>query len=340
MKDDWALVYGINQYPNVLGALPLQGAVKDAEKFIDWLNRPDGGAVPKNHLGMFLQKTGSPVSATRPTELNIRRFIQDRFLPKVKKKIPIGRRLYLYFSGHGISPTGQEAIRNSALLMADAMTPELLFHIPGNILAEGMRSSAYFQEVVLIMDCCRDLKENVAPNDFKYFAPNEISKICILFEAYATKWASKSRELPLPPNNTIQGVFTHSLLEVLGAGKMSGTMLKQSVKQHLSRLLQDEKRAQEPEIGPDADLDKIIFNEAANPPRTQVTVKGHPPNLPEIEFFPPGENTSQREALADWSFNGSDWSGTLEPKTYELRLPGGGGRRLNIYAAVPEEVQI
>ena len=339
MRDDWALVYGINQYPKVAGASPLQGAVNDAQKFIDWLARPDGGAVPKGHIGKFLQKPTTPASALKPTELNIRTFIQNRLLTNLPQR-PFGRRLYLYFSGHGISPTGQESIRNSALLMADAITPELLFHIPGNILAEGMRSSAYFKEVVLIMDCCRDLEENVPPNDFKYFAPNEISKICVLFEAYATKWASKARELPLPPNNTVQGVFTHSLLEVLSAGRMSGTLLKQSVKQHLARLLQDEKRAQEPEIGPDNDLDKIIFNEAAAPPRTPVTIMSHPAAPPVIEFFPPGSDTSQQVGLADWTYNGSDWSGTLEPSVYELRLPAGGAKRLNVFAAVPVEVQL
>jgi hypothetical protein len=121
---------------------------------------------------------------------------------------------------------------------------------------------------------------------------------------------------------------------------MTGTLLKQSVKRHLAQVLKDEKRAQEPVIGPDNDLDKIKFNEAANPPSTPVTIKGHPANPPVIELFPPGSNTSQQVALTGWTFNNGEWSGELEPNAYELRLPGGGGKRFNVYAAVPEEVQL
>ena len=93
-------------------------------------------------------------------------------------------------------------------------------------------------------------------------------------------------------------------------------------------------------IGPDGELDKITFNEAALPPRTPVTLKGHPATPPVIEFFPEGSNSSQQVVLTDWSFDGDGWMGTLEPSQYELRLPGGGGRRFNVYAAVPEEVQL
>jgi hypothetical protein len=129
------------------------------------------------------------------------------------------------------------------------------------------------------------------------------------------------------------------LLEV-SAGRMSGVLLKQSVKRYLARLLKDEKKAQDPVIQPDDELSKIIFNEAAGLPRTPVRIKGHPAASPVIEFFPPGSDTSQQVALADWSFDGSDWSGSLEPSAYELRIPGSSSKRFNVYAAIPEEVQV
>ena len=339
MDDDWAIVIGINQYPNVTGASALQGAVNDAQDFIHWLTRPDGGAVQDDHIGRFIQDTNAPSGTLKPAKSQFEAFIEDRFLTILPQR-PIGRRLYLYFSGHGISPTGQESIRNAALLMANAVMPAPLLHIPGNILAEGIRSSAYFSEVVLFMDCCRDVQKNVIPNVFDFFDPNEISKQCRLVEAYATTWGSKARELPLPPDDVIGGVFTYSLLQVLNTGRMKGTVLKQSVKRHLAWLLKDEKRAQEPVIEPDEVLEGLIFNEAANPVRTPVTIKGHPPTPPVIELFPPGSASSQQVALTDWSFDGNGWSGTLEPSIYDLRLPGGGGRRFNVYAAVPEEVQL
>jgi hypothetical protein len=339
MDDDWAIVIGINQYPKVVGASPLQGAVGDATKFKQWLLRPDGGAVPPGHIGEFIQDLSVSSGALKPTESQLRSFIEEQLLSFLPNR-PFGRRMYLYFSGHGISPTGQESIRNAALLMANAIMPTPLLHIPGNILAEGLRSSAYFKQVVLIMDCCRDFEKNVIPNHFDFIDPVEIAKSCLLVEAYATTWASKAREIPLPPNNSIQGVFTHALLEVLSAGQMSGTLLKQSLRRYLARLLKDEKKAQDPVIQPDEDLSKVIFNEAAAPPRTPVRIKGHPAATPVIEFFPPGADTTQQVVLTDWSFDGTDWTGTLEPLAYELRVPGGGGKRFNVYAAIPEEVQL
>jgi len=339
MNDDWALVIGINHYPKVTGVKPLEGAIADARKFYDWLINPLGGAVPEDHIGKFFQDPSTPTGKHRPAEFQLRAFIEEQLLTLLPKR-PFGRRFYLYFSGHGISPTGQESIRNAALLMANAIMPTPLMHIPGNILAEGIRSSAYFQEVVLIMDCCRDLKKNVIPNSFTFIDPVDDGKVCILVEAYATSWARKAREIPLPPSNDVQGVFTHSLLEVLHSGRMTGTMLKQSVKRHLARLLEDEKKAQEPMIGIDEELVKIVFNEAANLPRTPVTIKGHSASSPNIEVWPEGSDTSQKVPLVDWNFNGSDWSGTLEPSKYELRLPGGGGKRLKICAGAPEEVEM
>jgi uncharacterized caspase-like protein len=339
MENDWAIVIGINQYPNVTGANDLQSAVNDAEDFIKWLVKDDGGAVPDDHIAKLLQKTSEVGGRFKPAKSQFEAFVEDRFLTILPQR-PIGRRLYLYFSGHGISPTGQESIRNAALLMANAVMPTPLLHIPGNILAEGMRSSAYFSEVVLFMDCCRDFQKNVIPNHFDFIDPVEIGKQCRLVEAYATSWGSKAREVPLPPNNEIKGVFTYSLLQVLNSGRMKGTVLKQSVKRYLAQLLKDEKRAQEPVIGPDEELDKIAFNEAALPPRTPVTLKGHPAAPPVIEFFPEGSLASQQVALTDWNFDGDGWSGTLEPSLYELRLPRGGSRRFNVYAAVPEEVQL
>jgi hypothetical protein len=337
MENDWAIVIGINKYPKVTGAPSLQGAVDDAKKFCDWLEDPVGGAVPTEHIGTFFQDNTSSVP-TVPNESQLITFIENNLISMLPQR-PFGRRFYLYCSGHGISPTGQESIRNAALLMANAIMPTPLFHVSGNILAEGMRSSAYFQEVVLIMDCCRDLKKNVLPHSFQFIDPVEDGKGCILVEAYATSWASKAREIALPPDDKVKGVFTYSLLEVLKAGRMTGTMLKISVMNHLARLLKDEKKSQEPIIVPDEELSKIVFNEAAETPRTPVTIHGLTLDQhPVIEFFPDGSDISQQIDLSEWVFNDADWQGFLEPRQYEIRLPSGGSRRLRIFAGVPEEV--
>jgi hypothetical protein len=78
MDDDWAIVIGINQYPKVVGASPLQGAVDDARKFKQWLVRPDGGAVPENHIGEFIQDSSVSSGKLRPTESQLRAFVEDQ----------------------------------------------------------------------------------------------------------------------------------------------------------------------------------------------------------------------------------------------------------------------
>lgn len=47
MKEDYAIVVGINHYP---GMNPLKGAEQDALNFIEWLKDPKGGDVPKEQI--------------------------------------------------------------------------------------------------------------------------------------------------------------------------------------------------------------------------------------------------------------------------------------------------
>jgi hypothetical protein len=343
MKDDWALVVGINHYP-FAGVNPLAGAVHDAKEFCKWLTDPKGGDVPNgsdeddNHVVLLTSPTDTAAPGPpKPTYSQILSFFEELL---VKLGNASGRRLYIYLSGHGISPAGQVSVRNTALLMANAKAPNLWHNFTANIWAEGARSTARFREVVLIMDCCRDLKNNavIMPHIFGDSVPD--SKDCYLIEAYATAWGSKARELPFPPGGQMRGVFTRSLLEVLWSGRMTGTMLKASVRKHLTLVLKDEKKAQEPQIDRDEDLDRIVFNEQADPPRTLVTITGHPAARPEIDSWPEGTDNSVPVNLGDWTHDGASWQGKLEPGQYILRLPTGGSRRLKILAGVPEEVTL
>jgi hypothetical protein len=345
MERDWALVVGIDRYP-LAGVAALKGAVRDAHEFHRWVTAPQGGAVPVEHTVLLTSPPASPAPdsaasadavARRPVPVfsDILRFFENLLADAGLD----GRRLYVYLSGHGISPTGQEAVRNAALLMANAKPPNQWHSFPGNIWAEGVRSSAMFQEVVLVMDCCRDLNNNATVFPHIFGDPVEDGRSCLLVEAYATGWASKARELPLPPDNSEQGVFTHSLLHVLRTGRMTGALLKESVQQHLSRLLQGVKRVQQPEIGRDDDLAKVVFNDNAPTPRIDVVLKGHPAKLPAISSVPPGGDLTP-VTLRDWKFNNSGWCGTLEPGTYLFAKPDGGLKQFRVLPGLTEEITV
>jgi hypothetical protein len=336
MEDDWALIVGINSYP-MAGVDPLEGAVHDAKEFCRCVIDPQGGDVPNNHAELLTSPHPAAPGLPRPVFSEIRQFFENLIYDLQNTN---GRRLYLYLSGHGISPSGQESVRNAALLMANARAPNFWDSFAGNVWAEGARSAALFREVVLIMDCCRDVQNNATIIPHMFGNPVDDSRDCRLIEIYATGWASKARELPFPPTNQKQGVFTHSLLEVLRSGQVNGTLLKASVIEHLSCTLKDVKKAQIPQLSRDEDLASVVFNEQSDPPSTSVTIQGHPASSPAIEFWQEGANRSLPVTLDDWTYDGSVWRGTLTPGQYDLRLPGGGGYRLKVLAGVQKEVRL
>ena len=339
MDRDWALVVGIDRYPKA-GVDPLRGAVRDAERFHDWATRREGGAVDPARA-MLLTSPGEeePGAIPRPMLAEIVAFF-DRLAYELAGAP--GRRLYIYLSGHGISPSGQQAVRNAALLMANAVKPNLLHNFPGNIWAEGIRSAALFREVVLFMDCCRDLQNNAPLMPHMFGEPVEDSKDCDLFEAYATQWASKARERAFPPHNDLQGVFTHALLTVLDAGRMSAAVLRESLEARLRDLLADERRAQEAEIrcAPEArTLARLVFNEAAEEARSPVEIAGLD-GPPVIEFWPEGADLPEQVDIGGWRQEQGRWRGELAPGQYELRPPGGRPRRLKVHAGLATRLEL
>lgn len=340
--DDWALVVGIDLYPKA-GVNRLEGAVGDAVRFHKWVTAPRGGNITDPARVKLLTSPANISAGDLPRPINSE--ITEFFfaLLNVQAGRP-GRRLYVFLSGHGISPTGQESVRNAALLMANAAAPNLWFNFPGNVWAEGIRSSAQFREVVLIMDCCRDLKNNAQVVPHIFGDPTQDAKDCVLMEAYATQWASKTREMPLPGSNDPKcGVFTYSILEVLNSGKVSGALFKRSVNAHLARTLQGQQTPQETEIRGNPDdkvLADIVFGENAEEPRTRVSVKGQQDAQPEILRLPSGEGGVEPVNGLDWSLQNDVWSTLMSPDQYLLRKPNNGLHQFSVYAAVPVELTV
>lgn len=109
MIRDWALVVGINHYPSA-GVQELEGAVHDAEEFYTWVTDPKGGDVDEKHAKIL--KTNDGPDKSRPKMQQIEDFFDELMDAPTDQ---VGRRLYLYLSGHGIAPATQTALRNFAL---------------------------------------------------------------------------------------------------------------------------------------------------------------------------------------------------------------------------------
>ena len=106
---DFALVVGIDSYPG-LGAL--KGAEADASDFWTWVTDPAGGNVNPQFACRIVssQFTPPPASAdlAKPVKAQIEEFFTMVSNEASKNNqaglgIAAGRRLYLFFSGHGFS---------------------------------------------------------------------------------------------------------------------------------------------------------------------------------------------------------------------------------------------
>lgn len=216
-QQDHAVVIGIESYrdgDNGIGLAPLKAAENDATHFQQWLLDDAGGDVPADQVQCLVSSTFDAGSG----QPNFTQLL-DLFRPLVAQCIQggrIGRRIYIYLAGHGFSDSRQ--MSSAALLSAEA---DLLTttHIAGTLCAEWFRRNGAFDEVVLIMDCCRsvDAMTTVIPLPFPDSSnPNRATEVR-KFYAFATLWGQDSRETQIGGED--RGIFTTALLDALRHAK-------------------------------------------------------------------------------------------------------------------------
>jgi len=226
-ENDYALIVGLQNYPG-LGDPKLGGPEFDALQFEKWVKCPNGGAVPADHIDRILssdyiqpQLPIPPLRNTRPAEaeiVNVLYKLRDISMDNIQngRGPRIGNRLYIYMSGHGISPTtfGDLTSEECALLMSDvddSLKRVPRYHIAGNYVASWFSKNNCFAEVFLFMDCCRDNTQVPAVN--MCFPPTGNSDETKRFLAYAAKPSRRAKEMII--NGKPQGVFTRALLMAL-----------------------------------------------------------------------------------------------------------------------------
>lgn len=282
-QDDWAIIVGIWLYP---GLEDLHGPENDAAAFEGWLKDPGGGDVPASQVTRILSSDFNPpfltADAAEPTRDAIERAFDrlQAFASQNKNAghgLKVGRRLYLYFSGHGFSPVQDE----SALLSANTTASIMRYHIPGKAWANWFYAANYFDEVVLFMDCCRSLYPNWPVNPVGY-GPIIGSKQGVRFFGFGTKWRRLSWERPMP-DGKVHGVFTTALLAGLkgaAADSDSGVVTAKTLREYLLNYM---KNFLAPEdlgtVDPEPDVldldnagDKLVFV-TLPPPRFTVTIQ-------------------------------------------------------------------
>ena len=173
--DHYAVVIGIDKYTQFRR---LPSAVKDATTFAEWLTSCDGGGLRKKNTHLIVSEevtekelkanvVSSPFKAI-PLQTEI-----DEALAKigVQSKSRIGSRLYFYFAGHGFGPNFQDI----GMLMANAAMERLNSNVGLNPYRHFFRDWGFFDEVIFILDCCRDEFVTVTQTTGPTFTLGQIS---------------------------------------------------------------------------------------------------------------------------------------------------------------------
>ncbi|WP_417910232.1 caspase family protein [Candidatus Electronema sp. PJ] len=232
-----AIVIGINNYP-LIGLDPLKGPVNDANDFCAWLRDPAGGNLPPENIQRVLSSDFNPKDAL-PTpnqvETLFEKFIGDYYDGKKE-----GERLYIFTSGHGFGDPRD--IGKTALYAANAkrMFP---WHIAVTDYAEWLRSHAVFDEIVLIMDCCRTVNLPYEIREPQYVVgQGSIGADSVrYFYAFAARRGSAAKERKFE-DGRISGIFTKALLDALkvaspdAQGQVTGQQLKNHLHNSIGRF--------------------------------------------------------------------------------------------------------
>ncbi|HEV7333087.1 MAG TPA: hypothetical protein VGN63_18780 [Flavisolibacter sp.] len=237
MVNDYAIVVGLKKYPGLdKSQKPLEGPENDAMDFYNWVLSSKGGQVPKDQIQLILSSHFPSVNSddfmdAKPAEIEIGKAFQRlwdlaKANQKNRKPAKVGRRLYIFMSGHGIAPQhfGNKIEKESALLMSNVDPDNMAaprYHIPGTYVANWFCENDLFDEIFLFMDCCRDKVTAASINTF--LPAKGDSDKAKRFYAFASRWSRKTRERPMPDeNNKVRGVFTKTLLKALeGAAAMA-----------------------------------------------------------------------------------------------------------------------
>jgi Caspase domain len=241
---DYAIIVGIEVYPAFDPYGPLKGPENDALAFRDWVISPTGGNVPndKDHVALIVSSDYKPAPQTpdeaRPMVMDVWNAF-ERLQNKAQQNanngegLQVGRRLYIYMAGHGFAPRDDQ----TALLMANATRDRTgpVYHILGQYSADWLFKAKYFEEVILLMDCCRELYPVMGLNmSFgEQNAPGAVDKVK-RFYGYATKWSRLSREKEIGGKR--RGIFTATLLKALEGGAVdpeTGELTARSLSDYL-----------------------------------------------------------------------------------------------------------
>jgi uncharacterized caspase-like protein len=317
----FGVVVGIDEYPGIRN---LSAARNDARAFHKWLTNADGGSVPATNVEL-VEATG-PFHAVDQAQPS--RDLVNRAFKKIHSRVRQHHRahledweqsrLYVYFSGHGVTPKAQEV----AVLMADASEEDLGYNIACGLYLHYYQMSQDFHELVFFADCCRSLKGNapLSPPPFATVVTHRGHVRSVL--GYATQYQDVAYE-PTNAGDDGRGFYTKALLEGLegaatdksaaAAGEINSTSLQGYVRDRVKELTRNNATPQVPDMNADPAA-KVVFRVGAQRPKRSVTL-----HFPGGFTRPVVLSDGRLQAVGQHNAAQGDWVVELEDGNYEIR---------------------
>lgn len=204
---NWAIVIGVDKYWQP--AACLRGAVNDALKMRTWLLDPNGGNVPPANLTLLLapDQTEPPADViwTPATSDNIVVAIEEL----LDRSASQGERLYLHFSGHGL--TARIGGANLSGIVATDFTNKLTDKTLTLWSLFELFQATKFKEQFFFVDACRNIPFATEKRLRDYPNPRKpVPPVSPQFIMYATMPGLLAVEIRAPGNE--HGAFTNALL--------------------------------------------------------------------------------------------------------------------------------
>lgn len=333
---DHAVVIGIRDY----GSLKPQllGPEADARAFAAWLRSADGGDLPAGNVKEVFSSTFASSNAKlatafgyQPDFTSMRRPFFELMAATADNsmRIPrVGRRLYIYLSGHGITPRvdPMTGTNQSGLLSADCIENVNYDSVAGHAYAEWFRLSHAFDEILLFMDCCRTDRPEVPPAPILTpivagGRPDDVR----VFYAWATQWDSRSWEQPLGAPPTTRAVFTFALIEALTSGPTDeqGRLTTKGIVGHLAVRVPALRQGAEAQTAkffpPDPDGRLVVVSRVSSATSNVTITFGSALIGKAVDL----QNGAFRSVLpAPYLASADPWKLTLDPGIYMLVVDG------------------
>lgn len=196
-----AVVVGVGNYPPRSGLSSLAGANQDVKDLVAWL-----GAQNDVTVTTILQRDTPPYALHADIHAEFSK-IRRQFLDTRERQ----ERLYICYTGHGAS-LGEPP--ETVLLLPEVVLTETIAHAVGHAYAEWFRQACAFEEVILLMDCCRNVIRQVPPHKLDWLPLKPMNatptKYLYLFGAASGRQAFEIRK-----DGVARGLLTSTFLDIV-----------------------------------------------------------------------------------------------------------------------------